>query len=400
MRDDFKILYVTAALLSGPHIGCMQRAVNIARQLRRCGAVTMLAVSHRFDESSVDMCRGEFGAFHQVALKPYTAYPSPWGEIRRKWDMHWPFSYGIAADADGQRLFARLAGTHDLVWFHTLGSAFPFSIQTVSCPKVMDFDDVNHCIYAQSAKYRAGLRSRLSAKVQSFKWELQERRALKNYQATVVCSEQDKQLVGGAGRVYVIPNGYPKPAVKPQWEQPNPHRIGFIGALGYYANYDGLVWFRDHVWRLIKTKKPSMTLRIVGDLPPEKNRIRADGFEFLGYIKDPIREIKTWSALIVPVLYGGGTRIKILDAFSKLCPVVSTGIGAYGIAAGHTVHLLIGNTPDQFADGCVRLSEHPEIGRSLAQEAWNLFIEKYTWETIGTDIPTIVSEVIKSAWHR
>lgn len=389
-----KILYVTKALKAPPHAGCMQRTANIMRQLGKCGETTMLAVSSQFDPDSIALCENEFSRFHQISLKPYAGLPSHSGELVRKFHMHWPTNCGIRADSGGQELFRRLSDRHDVVWFHTLGAAQPFDVPHTA-RTVMDLDDLNHCKYEQSALCQTNLRFRLSAKIQAYKWRRLEFEARARYNAVVVCSEQDKELLGGGNTVFVVPNGFNMPVRKAESTIPDSGRLGFIGHLEYGPNRDGLIWFRDSIWPLILREKPDMRLRIVGRFPQEQNVVSADGFDYLGFVEDPTDEMRTWSAMVVPIPYGGGTRIKILDAFSKRCPVVSSFVGAYGIQAVHDKHFLLTDEPKQFAQYCLTLSNEIETGRRLAKEGWDLFCEKYTWDKIGCSIAATVDAVMR-----
>jgi glycosyltransferase involved in cell wall biosynthesis len=350
----------------------------------------MLAVSHQFDEQSVKLCQNEFPAFHRIGLKPYTDYPPPWGEIKRKWDMHWPFSCGMAADPAGQKRFAELAGEHDGVWFHTLGAAFPFRTQKLP-RSVMDLDDLNHHKYDLRAQHDTNVRFRCSAKVQAMKWKRHEFGALQHYEIVVVCSEHDAQYLG-ASNVRVIPNGFTPPP-KESVRMPDPHRLGFIGTLGYGPNYEGLVWFRDRVWPHIRRRQPAMELRIVGSPPPPRYHVEAPGFTHVGYVPDPADEMSTWSAMVVPILYGGGTRIKILEAFSKRCPVVSTPLGARGIRATDQKDIRLADDPRRFIDACLDLAAHPEEAARLAEAGYALFEENYTWDKIGAAVRKIIDEL-------
>ena len=389
-----KVLYVTGALTGPPHIGCMIRTLNICRQIEQCGQVTMLAVSRRLNKDSVCLCKSEFERFHQVNIKQYAAYPSLWGRFLKKWHMHWPGSRGPQADQSDQDLFADLVNSHDIVWFHTLYASNPFIFKK-KFTSVMDLDDLNHCRYQQRAELESNFRLKLSTKVQAIRWKRAEFGALQKHTRTVVCSEDDKKQIGGGKQVCVIPNGFTRPQNTPVWKTPDPCRIGFIGSLDYSPNHDGLIWFRDKVWPLIRKQKPEMRLRLVGSLPFLQKKIEAEGFEYLGFVDDPTEEMQTWSSMIVPILYGGGTRIKILDAFSKKCPVIATPVGAHGIAAEHDDHLLLADAPEQFAQACLKLSDSPEAGHELARAGWNLFIKKYTWEQIGVSIRNIVGELVK-----
>ncbi|MHC4232965.1 MAG: glycosyltransferase family 4 protein [Planctomycetota bacterium] len=370
----------------------MIRSINIAHQLSNLGQVTVLAVSQRFDEGSVKLVEKEFENVIYVKLRDYPSYGDLLGRFMRKFHMHWPWSKGVAAKDLDQELFMELVTEHDIVWLHTLAAANPFRFK--KRPRfVMDMDDLNHCKFALSSVQNEIFRYKLSAKIQSFKWKRHELDALKQYEKIIVCSQTDKELLGGGEKIYVVPNGFMRPETKPQWNQPDEFRLGFIGALNYGPNSSGLIWFRDHVWPLIKEQKPNMTLRIVGTTPSKKYLVEADGFELLGYVDDPTAEFKTWSAMITPIQYGGGTRIKIIEAFSKMCPVVSTRVGAHGIETAHGKNIFLADEPADFARYCLELSDSPEKGRQMAEAGWQLFLEKYSWDVIGESIKTIIEKI-------
>ena len=389
MEKNLKILYVTPTLYVPPHTGCMIRTMNIAAQLQNCGQLTMLAVSRDFNDDSVKMAKKEFENFHLVKLRDYSEFGNIRGRFLKKFHMHWPWSKGTQANDEGQKLFRELVVRHDIVWFHTLGAAFPFCFKELP-NSVMDLDDLNHCKYTLRSRQDKTLRLRMSATVQSIKWKKHEFEALKLYDKTIVCSHADKDLLGGLDNIHVLPNGFTKPQTKPKWQKPDLLRLGFIGTLSYGPNRDGLIWFRDNVWPVIRKHKPDMTLRIVGSPPPKEDVVDAKNFEYLGFVDDPTEEFQTWSAMIVPLLFGGGTRIKIIESFSKMCPVVSTTPGAHGIQATHNKDILLTDDPQEFAEYCLQLSNSPEKGKQMAEAGWQLFTQKYSWDVIGESIKTII----------
>lgn len=393
MLRNPKILYVTTALHAPPHGGCMIRTANICRQLKKFADLTMLAVTPNFVAESVELCRQEFQPFYKVDIRSYNAFSQPWGDWLKKWHMHNPFTEGLQAAEEDRRLFRQLVKTHDIVWFHTLPAAQFLRCKALS-KSVMDLDDLRDCYYQQYAEKTANLRWKCSAWVQAYKWKRHQHEALKRLSRVVVCSDEDKQYLGGAEKIRIIPNGYPALPVVPKWVEPDPDRIGFIGLLHYDPNRDGLLWFREKVWPLIRKNHPDVTLRIIGQRPSPDKYVSGDGFEYLGFLPDTTDEMKTWSALIVPITYGGGTRIKILDAFSKMIPVVSTPIGAHGIQAEHDRQLLIADDPHAFAAHCVELLDTPKKGQALAKEGWKLFESTYSWDVIGNSLKTIIDELM------
>jgi polysaccharide biosynthesis protein PslH len=89
------------------------------------------------------------------------------------------------------------------------------------------------------------------------------------------------------------------------------------------------------------------------------------------------------SIVLVPLKGGGGTRLKILEAFGAGRAVVSTRLGAEGIRAEHGRHLLIADTPEEIADAVAGLLADPARRQELAAAARRLAEERYGWAAIG-----------------
>ena len=98
-----------------------------------------------------------------------------------------------------------------------------------------------------------------------------------------------------------------------------------------------------------------------------------------------VRPCYTRAALaIVPLRIGGGTRIKILEAMSMGKPVVSTSIGAEGLAVKDGTHVLIADTPAEFASAAVSLMSSEDLCRKIGQNGRKLVLERYSWDRIAS----------------
>jgi glycosyltransferase involved in cell wall biosynthesis len=185
--------------------------------------------------------------------------------------------------------------------------------------------------------------------------------------------------MGGGARFHVIPNGYDLPAPAPPWK-PAGRRIGMIGKFPYEPNREGLLWFRERAWPLVRREVPDAELRVVGEWSDRMFAGDAEGCTGLGFVEDPAAEMATWSASIVPLRVGGGTRIKIAEAFARGIPVVSTRVGAFGYPAEDGREILLADEPEAFAAACVRLLREPSLGAALAERARALHAAHLTWE--------------------
>ncbi len=391
---NLKILYVITHVPCPPTMGAHHRVLNIGRQLQKCGKVTVVYAGKAVEPVFLDATKREFSDLIVMRPKTYKG-PETLIRLRTNFNFHWPWHYANKVSKSDRQLFAKLCRQHDVVWFHTLPAADCFGIDRL--PKsVMDIDDLNHVKYQMRTEYYdTGLRQKIAHKFLVFKWKKREIHVLDRFSLMTVCSNADKQYLGDDKRIYVIPNGFEPPQQQPRWTNRNNMRIGFIGNVEYGPNRDGLKWFADAIWPMIISRVPEARLRIVGRLPVKHDFLSQPGFETLGFVDDTAEEFATWSAMIVPLRIGGGTRLKILEAFSKMCPVISTPAGAYGMGVSDGKDIILREDVEAFGQSCINILKNPESGRDCAQGGWELFKTKYTWETIGIQIRSVVQECIK-----
>ena len=176
------------------------------------------------------------------------------------------------------------------------------------------------------------------------------------------------------------------------------NKLIFFGLLNYYPNIDGIDWFCKKVWPLIINQIPQAIINIIGDFSTLGGRIdhlrEIPGVNFLGFVNELDPWIADSSALIVPLRIAGGTRIKILEAWSKGLPVVSTSIGCEGLDTHPGETILIADDPQEFADSCIYLMENPDIRERIAHRAYENGKNTYDWNTILSGIPGILEDIL------
>jgi glycosyltransferase involved in cell wall biosynthesis len=189
------------------------------------------------------------------------------------------------------------------------------------------------------------------------------------------------------GNIVVIPNTVALPRIAPRWRRSR-KRILFVGNLSYWPNIDGICTFVDATLPLLRSLlAEDVKVRIVGSTPaPEV--VELAGRPGVELVADPphLASHYRWADLcVVPLTAGGGTRIKVLEAFAYSVPVVSTRLGAEGIAARDRVHLLLADSHEAFAGACAEMLSDVPLARALAQNARRL-IETNHSHVIGERI--------------
>jgi glycosyltransferase involved in cell wall biosynthesis len=157
-------------------------------------------------------------------------------------------------------------------------------------------------------------------------------------------------------------------------------RIIFLGGLHWPPNAQGVLWFFKEIFPLIKQELPEASLTVIGKDPPFE--LNGNGVQVTGYVPDLAPYLAETAVFIVPLLAGGGMRVKILDAWNWGLPIVSTTIGAEGIAAVDQENMLIADTPEAFAKATISLLQRPDLAKKLVQNGRQTLEEEYDWQTV------------------
>ena len=182
----------------------------------------------------------------------------------------------------------------------------------------------------------------------------------------------------------VIPICVDTAAVEPVPPVAEPFRVTHVGTMYWPPNVEGLLWFLQNVWPQVRQEAPQARLTLIGKNPPDHLRAwdQRDGVEVLGYVEDLERYLAETAAFVVPLLAAGGMRVKIVDAWCWGQAIVSTTIGAEGIAVQHGENILIANTPAQFAQATARLLSNGGLQARLRANGREWVEERYDWHKV------------------
>lgn len=229
---------------------------------------------------------------------------------------------------------------------------------------------------------------RLLAGIEWRKLKTYERDVCRRFdRVTVVSYDDQAALVGSAvdaSRFTIVPIAIDSTALAYLPRSPQARDIVSVATMFYPPNAAGIYWFASDVFPLIRQELPNSRFLIVGSRPPKRITqlaSRDSGIEVTGYVADLGPILRQSGVLIVPVHVGSGMRVKILEAFARGIPVVSTSVGVEGIDARNGQHLLVADTPTDFARAVAQvLRDHSEATR-LAEASRALVEEKYDWRT-------------------
>lgn len=290
--------------------------------------------------------------------------------------------------------FAQIARqtSPDLIWFFRFETIWRVAWDKSAIPVVGDMDDFESKACERSlASSRSGWR-RILARLDYPRFQRAERHVAKQCDVVLLANPQDAHVAESslAARVAILQNGFDY-SVKPDFDIDRRKRVVFIGALRYAPNAKGVAWFLEKVWPLVHISIPEAIFEI-GGMPTEEAETwaKAPCVRVCGYLANTRAFLKDASVAIAPILSGGGTRIKILEAWAAGVPVVSTSIGCEGLTANDGESLFVADSPELFAQRCITLLLHPETGMSLARQGYEYGKRTFDWSILSETAEEVI----------
>lgn len=268
-------------------------------------------------------------------------------------------AYYATGPAQVAKVAERLARCPDLVFVSRLSAMGAF-MQTRTIPPRLffDLDDVEHRKLIRTMKEMPRSLGKYAYMTHAAQLILAERWAVRTADATFVCSEEDRQYLGQLGMrrgVAVVPNALPVP-VEPAPSCPDP-TILFIGGHGYQPNAVAAERLATRIFPLIQHQVPAARLIVAGSSPERIPSFRSPppAVEFTGFVPDLDKLYARSRVVTCPITTGGGTRIKLVEAASYGRPMVSTRLGAEGLAFEDGREIMLRDDDIGFAAACVSL---------------------------------------------
>ncbi|MCU0492446.1 MAG: glycosyltransferase family 4 protein [Chloroflexaceae bacterium] len=281
-------------------------------------------------------------------------------------------------------------------------SIAPYALLVPHVPRVLD-DLEAAILYDQFTRQQGWRRLRFWLTWAKHRRYMQQ--MLAQFQGCTVVSQQEARLIQQLAvarlPLVVVPNGTSTGTTPTT--SPEPDTLIYPGALTYTANFDAMAYFLADIFPHIQAARPAVRLQITGATPThiQKQLPLRSGVEFTGFVPD-IRSCiaRSW-AEVVPLRQGSGTRLKILEAMALGTPVISTRKGAEGLDVEADRHLLIADTPHDFAQATVRLLENPTLRAALQAAGQKLVRERYDWHHIGSEFRHFVGTIAENrSTHR
>lgn len=274
----------------------------------------------------------------------------------------------------------------DAIFCHRLETTPPIlKTQRPLPPIFFDLDDIEHISFARQIRQPpTRWRTKLYyLQIPALWWG--ERRSIQQAHRTFVCSNLDQQYLTqrwGLNGVVSIPNAVAISEAQPLCPEPT---VLFLGGYYYFPNLNAANFLIEQIWPHVRRARPDAKLIIAG---PQPENIRSyphptvPGVEFTGFVENLEALYARTRIVCCPILSGGGTRVKIIEAAAYGKPIVATPIGAEGLLLRDGEDLLIRSSAQEIAQACLELLSNDSPCQRLGASAHKQATQQYDRDAV------------------
>jgi sugar transferase (PEP-CTERM/EpsH1 system associated) len=265
--------------------------------------------------------------------------------------------------------------------------------------KFLDMHNVESHLLQRYAADEPNIARSWYASLTAAKLARYEREIAGRFTEIFVCSDEDRRRLNtqqSTTAIRVVPNGI-DPSYFSARQVQEDGSIVFVGSMDYHANISGALHFANEILPRIHARLPDVRTYIVGKNPSrEVRRLASENVIVTGAVPDVRPYLAAAGVSVVPLLVGGGTRLKILESMAMGKAIVSSTVGAEGIAVEDGDTIMLADDPDSFAQRVVELLEAPDRAREMGRRARAFVLERYAWSAIVRTIDSAYHDAMRS----
>lgn len=346
------------------------------------------------DVRKVEQHRAHYDrVFRSVHLEPRPTMPFEMSKVRRALWMAWQALQGLPFIDASYYSRSAVAAARELVRRHNIDAMEVNSTHLAFFRKFLPRLPgvlLSHNIEADIFPFwmPSGLHG---WKLRFMEWiAVRSRRAAKavelenafGFAAMTFISRHDMQRVTADVPKYLMPLHFPLSMSRYADKPKDVFNVLWMGGFGWYPNSEGVTWFAEQIYPLLRAGlyAHNIVLHFCGGNPPEALKALHDSQHVVvhGFVEDLQPILDASHLLMVPLLSGGGIRVKIVEAMSAGIPVLSTSKGCEGIGATEGVDMIIRDDPSGFAAALLECAAAPERMEALAKAGKDLMAREYS----------------------
>ncbi len=403
-----RLLLLAQTLPFPPDGGVHIRIFNVLKLLAQRYEVTLLCFTRRAERDAESVEAGMAGLKEYAHVSVFEI-PQEYSTVRLVWDhlrsvlLRRAYVWYAYDSAAFRKHLDSLLKTQDfdVVQLDSLDLASYLPMLS-DLPVVCVHHNVESALMAQRAKLESSGVPRWYLRLQARLLERLERIWCARVTLNLVVSDDDRRVlenIAPTGRFATVPNGVDVETYCPV--DVAEEGIVSTGGLNWFPNADALSHFCADILPLVRAQIPYATVRWIGRTSDEQiaQSWTESRVELTGHVEDIRPYIHEAACFVVPIRVGGGTRLKILDAWAMGKAVVSTTVGCSGLQAKDGQNILIRDDPESFAAAVAEVLRDRALRKRLGAEGRRTVEQTYSWQVIGAGMTQTLDSMYATEEH-
>jgi glycosyltransferase involved in cell wall biosynthesis len=259
--------------------------------------------------------------------------------------------------------------------------------------------NMEHQIWERLAQQKSDPFKKFYLKLMSRRIKKYEIQQINKFDAIAVFTAQDQgamMLYGAKMPVEIVPVGIDPGHYKPDFSKTEFPSLFFLGSLDWTPNREGIEWFLQTFHNDLVSDELRVKFYVAGnDIPEEFDEYEVMGKIFIqGEVDDGLEFVNSKSIMIVPLLSGGGMRVKIVEGMAMQKCIISTSLGAEGINYKNGVNILIANTRDEFFRAIKRCVADEDYCKAVGTNARRLVEEQHDVYKVTNSLVALFEQLL------
>lgn len=390
-----KLLWFSHFIPYPPVGGSRQRSFNLIRRIASSYEIALIAFNLE-NTPKEELVDDERELRKYCARVEFWDLPLTWRSTR--WWVEFavspllngPFSSRAFWSREVAARWRKVLDEHAGALLHVDSSDLAFFTDSAAnFRKVLNHHNCESTMADRRAQLERNPLKKLYLRAQAQKLEDAERAICHRFDVNTAVSESDAavlQAINPKAHFHVVENGTDTTYFQSAHIPEEPKSLIFASSMRWYPNISAIEFFLRDIWPLLKQQCPGIHLCLAGNLPPRSVVEWAAREANVSVVASPA-DIRPWldraAVSICPVVDGGGTRLKILDAMAMGKAIVSTSVGCEGLRVTHGENILVADRPQEFAGAIMRLLENDTLRRRVGAAGRALVERAYSWERIA-----------------
>ncbi|MDI9245573.1 glycosyltransferase family 4 protein [Marinobacter sp. CHS3-4] len=398
-----KILWLSHLVPYPPKGGVLQRSYYLIKELAHHHTVDLVAFNqagliapfynHNIEEALEDAKKHLSLFCHHVEFFKIPNETVSSGKLRlalKSLVTPAPYTINWLQSAEFERYLHHLAHTeqYDLVHFDTISlDVFRHCFDGIPC--FLDHHNIESHMLLRRAKNERNILKKAYFYQEGLRLMRYEQRVCPLYSGHITCSDIDsarlKALTPNSS-IKTIPNGVDTGFFRPQGLEQEKNTLIFVGTMNWYPNIEAVLYLCNEVMPLLRKNRSDITLKIIGANPPDEikkfNDLTND-IKILGFVDEIRDHIEKATLYVCPIMDGGGTKLKILDALGMGKAIIAHRIASEGIDVEEGENIIFADTPEEYCNAIIEMLNDPAKRKRLGEAARQLAVARYDFESIG-----------------